>query len=70
MSKNKVNYRAYVSNDAGCGEFAGSGRNLSQLKAEVRSKYGSGWTVKIDKIENDSGIMDFAPVEICKFKIR
>lgn len=69
MAKNKVSYRAYVQNDQGAGEFAGSGTNLNDLKAEIRSRYGEGWTVTIEKIEQDSGIMDFAPVEVAKFRL-
>jgi hypothetical protein len=68
--KNKVVYRAYVMNESGAGEFAGSDTNLNNLKADVRSRYGAGWTVTIEKIENDNGIMDFAPVEVAKFTLR
>lgn len=70
MAKNKCYYRAYVENDQGCGEFAGSDTNLTKLKAFVRSHYGRGWTVTIEKIEQDSGIMVFDPVEVAKFTLR
>ena len=70
MTKNKVAYRAYVQNESGAGEFAGSDTNLNNLKADVRRRYGAGWTVTIEKVENDSGIMDFPPVEVAKFTLR
>lgn len=70
MKKNKVSYRAYVQNESGAGEFAGSDININNLKADVRRRYGAGWTVTIEKIEQDSGIMDFAPVEVARFTLR
>lgn len=68
--KGKVTYRAYVQNESGAGEYAGSDTSLNKLKATVRATYGAGWTVTIDKCEQDSGIMDFAPVEVAKFTLR
>ena len=65
MKKNKVVYLAYVSNESGAGEYAGSNTSLSGLKTDVRSRYGAGWTVKIEKIENDIG-----PFEVARFTIR
>jgi hypothetical protein len=70
MKQNKSRYIAYVQNESGAGEKAGEDTNLNNLKAWVRSRYGAGWTVTIDKIENDNGIMDFAPVEVARFTLR
>ena len=70
MSKRKVHYTAYVQNDSGAGERAGNNRNLNELKSEIRRRYGRGWIVIIDKIEQDSGIMDFPPVEVARFRLR
>lgn len=67
---NKSTYKAYVQNQSGAGEFAGSSNNLTALKAEIRSKYGAGWTVIIEKIEHESGDGWFAPVEIERFTLR
>jgi hypothetical protein len=68
--KNKTRYIAYVTNDQGAGEKAGEDTNLNNLKAYVRSRYGAGWTVTIEKIENDNGIMYFASEEIVRFTLR
>ena len=71
MAKNKVLYRAYVTNDQGCGEFAGSGTSLNALKSHVRATYGGGWKVTIEKIEQDGdGKSEFAPVEVASFTLR
>jgi hypothetical protein len=67
--KNKTRYIAYVTNDQGACEKAGEDTNLNNLKAYVRSRYGPGWTVTIEKIENDNGIMYFAPKEIVRFTL-
>jgi hypothetical protein len=67
--KNKYVYRAYVQNESGAGERAGSDTNLKNLKKFVRRTYGAGWTVIIEKIENDNGVMDFAPVGVARFTI-
>jgi hypothetical protein len=67
---NKSTYKAYVQNDSGAGEFAGSSNNLTQLKAEVRAKYGAGWNVTIEKIEHDGNDGQFAPVEVARFTLR
>jgi hypothetical protein len=68
--KNKKVYVAYVQNESGAGERAGDNTNLAALKADIRRRYGAGWTVTIEMIEHDSGIMDFAPVEVAKFTLR
>ena len=71
MAKNKVLYRAYVTNDQGCGESAGTDTNLNALKANVRANYGGGWKVTIDKHEQDGdGKSEFAPVEVASFTLR
>ena len=70
MKKNKARYIAYVQNESGAGEKAGEDTNLNNLKAFVRRLYGAGWTVTIEKIENDSGIMDIGPFEVAKFTLR
>jgi len=70
MTKNKVVYTAYVANEQGASSNAGRDTNLKNLKARIRASYGSGWTVVINKIENDNGIMDFAPVEVARFTLR
>lgn len=67
---NKKRYIAYVTNEQGTGEKAGEDTNLNKLKAYVRSRYGAGWTVTVEKIENDNGIMDFAPEEVARFTLR
>ena len=69
-SAKKVTYRASVTNESGAGEAAGRDTNLNKLRANVRSRYGAGWKVTIVKIENDNGIMDFAPVTVAEFTIR
>jgi len=70
MKNDKVRYSASVTNDQGAGERAGDDTNLNRLKATIRSRYGAGWTVTIVKIEHDSGIMCFEPVEVAKFRLR
>ena len=67
--KNQVAYHAYVTNGE-AGERAGSSGNLNELKAFVRSHYGRGWTVTIEKVESDNGIMCFQPVEVARFTLR
>jgi hypothetical protein len=70
-NKNRVLYRAYVNNESGAGEQAGEDTNLNNLKAYVRSRYGAGWTVTIEKFESDGdSIMEFPPVEVAKFTLR
>lgn len=70
MSKNKSVYTAYVVNEQGASMNAGRDTNLNNLKKEIRSRFGAGWTVVISKIEHDSGIMDFEPVEVARFTLR
>lgn len=70
MAQNKNGYRAWAINSQGASTDAGYGTNLNALKAEIRRTFGSGWEIHIDKIEHDSGCMDFAPMEIAVFTIR
>ena len=68
--KNKATYHATVQNEQGARMNAGSDTNLNALKAQVRAGYGRGWTVRIVKVENDNGIMDFAPELVAEFTLR
>ena len=70
MKRNKAVYRAYVVNDQGAGEYAGSETSLNGIKKSVRSRYGAGWIVTVEKIESDEGGGWFAPVEVAKFTLR
>ncbi len=70
MSKNKNTYHAFVTNDEGCGESAGSDNNLALLKKSVRERYGKGWTVTIDKVEHDGEGGWFEPEEVARFRLR
>lgn len=67
---NKATYHASVHNAAGAGEGAGSSSNLTQLKKDVRARYGRGWTVVIEKVEHDGDNSWFPPVEVERFTIR
>lgn len=68
--RNKNTYHAFVQNESGAGEAAGSDSNLNRLKADIRARYGKGWTVIIDKVEHDGENGWFAPVEIARFTLR
>ncbi len=70
MKTDKTVYRAYVQNESGAGDFAGSDTNLNNLKSSVRSKYGKGWNVTIEKVVSDDGSGWFPPEEVCKFTLR
>lgn len=63
-------YRAYVMNEQGAGEFAGSASSLNELKKDVRRRYGPGWTVTIEKYQHDGDDGWFPPVQVAKFKLR
>ena len=67
---NKNTYKAWVTDESGAEEFSGSSNNLTALKAEVRSKYGAGGTVIVEKIEHDGIDGWFPGVEIERFTLR
>lgn len=67
---NKATYHAFVQNKSGAWEKAGSDSNLARLKKDVRSRYGKGWMVTIDKVEHDGIDGWFPPVEIARFTLR
>ena len=66
----KNSYNAYAINQSGATLQIGNGSNLKELKQEARSKLGRGWTVVIEKIQRDNGIMYFEPEEVARFTIR
>jgi hypothetical protein len=67
----KNNYRAYVQNESGAQSFGSvaEGTNLKELKRKVRSMYGKGWIVTIDRID-DAGGGWLQNIEVARFKIR
>ena len=64
-------YRAYVHNQDGAGQSAGSDTNLKNLRYFVRQHFGRGWKVIIDMIEIDGdGHSTFAPVTVAEYTLR
>lgn len=66
----KNQYTAWAYNKNGGRLEVGDGSNKNELIATARRKLGSGWVVVIEKIQRDSGIMFFDPLEVKRFTIR
>ena len=63
-------YIAYVSNDSGARDWAGSAANLAMLKRLVRMEFGKGWTVVICKQERTVDGEWSPPIEVERFTLR
>ena len=63
-------YHAYVQNKEGASEAAGSDSNINKLKADIRARYGKGWTVVIHQVKHDGDNSWFNPLEISRFTLR